>query len=123
MQMQIFGYLALGLAAGVLSGLVGSGGGIVIVPVLVYMFGMSMHMAQGTTMALFLPPIGILAAWAYYQKGFVDIKVALIIAAGFTIGGFFGAKLAVGLSETVLRRTFAVMLAAVAAKMFLQGAG
>jgi len=121
--MQIFGYLALGLAAGVLSGLVGSGGGIVIVPVLVYMFGMSMHMAQGTTMALFLPPIGILAAWAYYQKGFVDIKVALIIAAGFTIGGFFGAKLAVGLSETVLRRTFAVMLAAVAAKMFLQGAG
>ncbi len=119
--MEIAGLIALGLLAGVLSGLVGSGGGIVIVPALIYLFRQSAHMAQGTTMALFLPPIGILAAYAYYQKGFVDIRAALLIALGFTIGGFFGAKLAIGLSETVLKRVFASMLAIIAAKMFIQG--
>jgi uncharacterized protein len=119
--MEIAGFLALGLFAGVLSGLVGSGGGIVIVPALIYLFGKSAHLAQGTTMALFLPPIGILAAWAYYQKGYVDIRAALLIALGFTIGGFFGAKVAVGLSEPVLKRIFASMLAIIAAKMFIQG--
>jgi len=118
--MEIAGYIVLGLFAGVLSGLVGSGGGIVIVPALIYLFRQSAHMAQGTTMALFLPPIGILAAWAYYQKGFVDVRAALLIALGFTIGGFFGAKIAVGLSESVLRRIFASMLVVIAAKMFLQ---
>ncbi|HEU0117716.1 MAG TPA: sulfite exporter TauE/SafE family protein [Alphaproteobacteria bacterium] len=123
MQMQIFGYIALGLIAGVLSGLVGSGGGIIIVPALVYFFGLTMHTAQGTTMALFLPPIGILAAWSYYQHGNVDIKAALLVAAGFTLGGFFGAKVALNLSEDVLRKTFAIMLAAVAVKMFMQKAG
>jgi uncharacterized protein len=119
--MQVTGYVLLGLFAGVLSGLVGSGGGIVIVPALIYLFGLSVHTAQGTTMAMMLPPIGILAAWSYYQSGFVDVRAAIIIALGFFIGGFFGGKLAIGLSELTLRRIFASMLVLIAAKMFLQG--
>lgn len=118
--MQIFGYVLLGLLAGILSGLMGIGGGIIIVPALVYFFGQSMHTAQGTTLLLFLPPIGALAVWNYYQKGMVDIRAAIIIALGFIIGGFLGSKLAISLSEVTLRRTFAVILLAVAAKMFFQ---
>jgi len=119
--MEIAGYIALGLFAGVLGGLFGGGGAIVIVPALIYLFRQSAHMAQGTTMALFLPPVGILAAWAYYQKGFVDVRAAMFIALGFLIGGFFGSKIAIGLSECALRRVFASVLALVAAKMFMQG--
>lgn len=114
---QALGYVLLGLVAGALSGLVGIGGGVFIIPVLVFVFGMGQHQAQGTSLALLLPPIGILAAWTYYKQGFVDVKVAALICLGFVLGGFFGAKLAVGMSNATLRRVFGVFLLLVGAKM------
>jgi len=113
----ILPYLLLGLLAGILSGLIGIGGGIIIVPALVLLFGFSQHQAQGTTLALLIPPIGILAAWAYYQQGYVNLKVAAIICAGFFLGGFLGAKLATSLPSLVLEKIFGVALLLIAFKM------
>lgn len=112
------GLVVLGLVAGVFSGLVGIGGGIIIVPALIFLFGFSQHVAQGTTLALLVPPIGLLAALAYYQKGLVNLPAAAIICAGFVVGGFIGGKWAVGLSDQLLRKTFAVVLVLIALKMF-----
>lgn len=103
--------------AGILSGVVGIGGGIIIVPALVFVFGMSQLEAQGTTLALLIPPVGILAAWSYYTHGFVDIKAALLIIAGFLIGGLIGGKIAIGLPNTVLQKIFGVVLLLVSIKM------
>jgi uncharacterized membrane protein YfcA len=110
-------YLLLGLAAGFLSGLIGIGGGIIIIPALVFLFGLSQHQAQGTTLALMVPPIGILAAWTYYSKGFVDLKIAAFICVGFLFGGLFGARLGSGLSNDVLEKVFGVALLLIALKM------
>ena len=99
-------FIALGLAAGLLSGLVGVGGGIIVVPALVLFFGFTQHQAQGTTLAMMVPPIGILAAWAYYSQGHVDIKAAGLLCAGFVIGGYLGGKAAVTLSTPVLTKAF-----------------
>ncbi len=93
--------ILLGVVAGVLSGLIGIGGGVIIVPALVLLFGFSQHLAQGTTLALLVPPIGILAAWSYYRQGNVNIEAALFIVIGFLVGSLFGAKLAAGLSDVV----------------------
>jgi uncharacterized membrane protein YfcA len=76
-------YVLLGLIAGTLSGLVGIGGAVLIIPALVWFFGMSQHNAQGTTLALMVPPIGILAAWSYYRAGYADLKAAALICGGF----------------------------------------
>jgi len=116
---QIIGFLALGLFAGIVSGLIGIGGGIVIVPTLVFLFHFSQHRAQGTTLALLVPPIGILAAWAYYRQGYVDLKVAALICAGFVIGGLLGAKVATSLSNAMLEKVFGVALLLIALKMIL----
>jgi uncharacterized membrane protein YfcA len=112
-------YLLLGIVAGVLSGLVGIGGGIIIVPALVFLFGMSQHHAQGTTLALLVPPIGILAAWTYYRAGYVDIRVAVLVAIGFVAGSFLGARIATNISETALERVFGVALVLIGVKMIL----
>jgi uncharacterized membrane protein YfcA len=110
-------YLLLGLIAGALSGLIGIGGGVIIVPVLIFLFGFSQHQAQGTTLAMLVPPIGILAAWTYYKHGFVDLKVASLLALGFFIGSLFGAKFATGLSNVLLEKIFGVALLLIALKM------
>lgn len=110
-------YLLLGLVAGCLSGLIGIGGGVLIVPVLVFWFGMSQHEAQGTTLALLVPPIGLLAAWTYYKQGYVDLKIATFICVGFFIGGLLGAKLATGLSNAVLSKVFGGAILVLALKM------
>ena len=110
-------YLLLGLVAGFLSGLIGIGGGVLIVPVLVFWFGMSQHEAQGTTLALLVPPIGLLAAWTYYKQGYVDLKIAALICVGFFIGGLLGANLATGLSNAVLSKVFGAAILAIALKM------
>jgi uncharacterized membrane protein YfcA len=110
-------YILLGLFAGGLSGLIGIGGGVVIVPALVFLFGMTAHQAQGTTLAVMIPPIGILAAWTYYAQGHVDIKIAVLIAIGFIFGGLFGAKLAVGLSNQMLSKVFGVVIILIGLKM------
>jgi uncharacterized protein len=117
--MQVTGYLVLGLAAGVLSGLIGIGGGIIIIPVLVFVFGLTQHQAQGTTLALMVPPIGLLAALQYYKAGDVDLKIAGLICAGFFIGGLFGAKLAMSISDDLLKKVFGGVLFLVALKMML----
>jgi uncharacterized membrane protein YfcA len=114
---SILSYLMLGLLAGGLSGLIGIGGGIIIVPALVFLFGMSQHQAQGTTLALLVPPIGILAAYTYYRQGFVNLKVAGFICIGFIIGSLFGARFATAISDTNLQRIFGVALLLVAIKM------
>ncbi len=114
------GGLAAGVVAGVFAGLVGVGGGIVIVPILVYLFKMDQHTAQGTSLAMLLPPTGILAFWKYYQAGHVDIKLAVMIAIGVVIGGYFGGAWAQQINQVVLRKGFAVLMIVAAVKMFFQ---
>ena len=107
----------LGLAAGILSGLIGIGGGIIIVPALVFIFGFSQHQAQGTTLALLVPPIGILAAYNYYKAGHVDLRIALLLAIAFIAGSYFGSKLAIRLPQELLKKIFGIFLLLVAIKM------
>jgi uncharacterized protein len=114
---QVLSYILLGLAAGILSGLVGIGGGILIVPALVFLFGFSQQQAQGTTLALLVLPIGLLAAWTYYKQGFVDIRVVGLIAAGFVVGSFFGARNATAISNEVLGKVFGIFLVLIGLKM------
>jgi len=110
-------YIALGLVAGILSGLIGIGGGVIIVPALVFLYGFSQHQAQGTTLALMVPPIGLPAAWTYFKQGQVQFEVAILICVGFFMGGFLGAKLATGISNVMLERVFGVAMLIVAGKM------
>lgn len=112
--------ILVGVVVGVISGLVGVGGGIVMVPILVYAYGMSQHMAQGTTLALLLPPTGALAFWQYYKAGHADLKLGLLMAIGVFFGGYFGGRVAQHISTGGLRRIFAVVLIGVALKMLLQ---
>ena len=110
-------YVVLGLLAGILSGLIGIGGGVMIVPSLIFWFGFSQQEAQGTTLGLLVPPIGILAAWTYYQQGYVNIRVAALICLGFVLGGLFGAKVAVVLPSEILEKIFGVALLLIGLKM------
>ncbi len=110
-------YILLGILAGVLSGLIGIGGGVIIVPSLIFWFGFSQQEAQGTTLGLLVPPIGILAAWTYYQQGYVNLKVAILICLGFVLGGLLGAKLAINLPSNILEKVFGIALLLIALKM------
>lgn len=110
----------IGLAAGLLGGMFGLGGAIIIIPALVMILGYSQQMAQGTTLMMMVLPVGALAAFQYYQKGFVDVKAALILAAFFFVGGYFGAKFATQIPQDVLKKTFAVLLVGIAIKMWFQ---
>jgi len=116
-MIQNFLYLLLGLIAGAFSGLIGIGGGTIIVPALIFLFGMSQHQAQGTTLALLVPPIGFLAAWTYYKQGYVDLRIAALICMGFFFGGLLGAKFATRLSNVVLERVFGLALLLISLKM------
>ena len=107
----------LGIIAGGLSGLIGIGGGVIIVPALIFLFGLSQHQAQGTTLALLVPPIGILGAWVYYKQGYVDLRIAAVICIGFFLGSMFGAKLATSLSNILLQRIFGIALLLISLKM------
>jgi uncharacterized membrane protein YfcA len=118
-MIMIFLYLLLGLIAGILGGLLGIGGAIIIIPCLVLIFGLSQHAAQGTTLALMVPPIGLLAAWTYYKAGFVDLKVAGLICLGFFIGGFIGARYAAQIPDDVLRKIFGAVLLIASLRMIL----
>jgi uncharacterized protein len=109
--------LIIGLAAGMLSGLVGVGGGIIIVPALVFFLGFTQHEAQGTSLGLLLLPVGILAVMNYYNKGYIDIKVVLVMCVAFVIGGWLGSKLALSLSQETIKKVFAVVLFYTAFKM------
>jgi uncharacterized protein len=112
--------LLIGLFAGCLSGLLGIGGGLVIVPALIMFAGLTQHQAQGTSLALLLLPIGLAGAWAYYQQGLIDFKLIGPIALGFTVGAFLGAQYAVHLPVEVLKRAFGILLIVVGFKFLLK---
>jgi len=114
-------YILLGLLAGTLSGLIGIGGGVLIVPALVLPFNLSQHEAQGTTLALLVPPIGILAAWEYYRHGYVNVKIAAFVCLGFVLGGLLGARLATGIPDVLLGRIFGMALLLISLKMIFWG--
>lgn len=109
--------LLIGLVVGVISGVVGIGGGILFIPALVYLLGMDQYKAQGTSLGALLAPVGLLAFLEYYRKGHADLRVALLLALGFFIGGYFGAAFAVQVPQLWLRRIFAITLFAVGGKM------
>lgn len=108
----------IGAVAGILSGVFGLGGAILIIPALVMFLGYSQQMAQGTALVMMVLPVGALAAYQYYQKGLVDVKAAMIMATLFFVGGYFGAKLATQIPEGVLKKSFAIVLVAIAIKMW-----
>lgn len=109
--------LAMGLIAGILSGMVGIGGGIVLVPALIYFFGFSQHSAQGTVLFMFLMPIGILGAFNYWSAGHIDWKVALIMCSTFIAGSYFGSKIAISVDALTLKRIFGAVIFLLSLKM------
>jgi len=102
--------IVIGLLAGILSGLVGVGGGIVMIPLLIMFLGLTQHQAQGTALFAMLPPIGILAAMNYYKEGFVKWEYAAVMALTFVVGGYFGSKLAISLPDQTVRKVFGVIM-------------
>ncbi len=100
----------IGLSAGVIAGALGVGGGIIIVPALVFIFGMSQHHAQGTSLAVLLFPVGILAVMNYYRKGYVNFKYALILIVAFVLGSYFGSLFSVNLPESTLKKLFGILM-------------
>ena len=117
--MQQLLFIILGVVVGTLAGLLGIGGAIFVIPVLVYVFGWEQHMAQGTTLAMLIPPIGILAAWKYYQAGHANLTVAGFLCIGFFVGGYFGGLLANQLTADTLRKVFGVAMLLISLKMIL----
>ena len=107
----------IGIAAGILGGLVGIGGGIIIVPALVYFLSFSQKAAQGTSLGLLLLPVGIFGVLQYYKQGYVDLRVVAIIAVGFLAGSYFGSKIALSFSQETVKKIFAVVLLLIAFKM------
>ena len=113
-------FLSIGLGAGVLSGLLGIGGGILVIPALIFWGGMGQKTAQGTSLLMMLPPIGLFAAWEYFKRGEAQVWPAAWLCAGFLLGGFLGARWTLGLPELLLRRAFAVLLIAAAVNLLLK---
>jgi uncharacterized membrane protein YfcA len=111
--------LIIGVAAGMLSGFVGVGGGILIVPALVFFLGFTQHQAQGTSLAMMIPPIGLLAVWNYYKAGQVNMTAAAILCMTFFIGAFFGSKLSIAMDPTKVKKIFGVVMMAASLKLLL----
>lgn len=109
--------LVIGLAAGIMGGLVGIGGGIVIVPALIYFLSFSQKEAQGTSLGILLLPIGILGVWQYYKAGYVDMRIVWLVAGGFLAGSYFGSKIALSLPQEMVKKIFAILMIVVAFKM------
>ena len=111
--------VVIGIITGVMAGMLGIGGAIIMIPALVFLLGISQQTAQGTSLAVMLPPVGIIAAYNYYKAGHVNIKFAIILAVFFLVGSYFGSKYALTLSQATLKRIFGVLLLLVAAKMLI----
>ena len=118
--MEIFILLLIGLVAGAASGILGLGGGIIIIPGLVYFLHYTQKGAQGTSLAMLLPPIGLLAAINYYNAGYVNIKAAAFLIIAFIVGSYFSSKFAVALPEPIIKKVFAVFLLFYAVKLFVE---
>jgi uncharacterized protein len=112
--------LLLGFVIGIISGLVGIGGGALAIPAMIYLFGMSQHRAQGTSIAFLLAPIGIFAFWQYFKAGNVDVRMAVLLAIGFAAGGYFGGRWAQQLPDLILKRSFAVLLILLAIQLWFK---
>ncbi|MEE9904425.1 sulfite exporter TauE/SafE family protein [Chlorobium sp.] len=113
----------IGIAAGLLSGMFGVGGGVIIVPALVLMLGMNQHSATATSLVALLLPVGILGVLEYYRAGKISVDniwIGLVIAAGLFAGAFFGAKIAGSLSGDILRKAFAVFIGIVALRLWFK---
>lgn len=110
--------ILIGLAGGFLSGTFGIGGGIIIVPSLVFLVGMTQSGAQGTSLTMMLAPVGILAVINYYKAGYVNLKYAVILMVFFVVGSYFGSKMAIHLPDSTLKKAFAVLLLLTGVKMF-----
>ena len=108
--MRLIGWIFCGVVAGTCGGLLGIGGGLIMIPLMVYVFGLTQHQAQGTSLAVMVPPVGLLAAWHYYASGHVQLAMAAYICVGFVVGGLLGAQLADQLSDLWLRRLFGAVL-------------
>ncbi len=117
---MILTFVLIGLAAGVLAGLFGIGGGILIVPALVFFGGMTIQTATGTSLGALLLPVGLLGAVVYYREGHLDARAALLLALGMFVGAYLGATLSQSLKAAVLSRLFAVFLVAVAVRMWVK---
>ena len=113
----ILSLVLIGILAGILSGLVGVGGGVIMVPLLVLLFGMSQHQAQGTSLTVLAVPVTAVAVYNYYNEGHINIKFALVIAVFFVAGSIIGSKFALGLDQKTLKKIFAVILLIIAGKM------
>jgi uncharacterized membrane protein YfcA len=111
--------LAIGVLTGAVAGMLGIGGAIILIPALVFIMGFSQQTAQGTSLAMMLPPIGLFAAYNYYRAGNVNIKFALILAIAFMAGSYFGSKIAVNLPQALLKKIFGILLLLVGVKMLL----
>ena len=109
--------ILIGVASGLLGGMVGIGGGIIIVPALIYLLGFNQLQAQGTSLALLMLPVGILGVMQYYKQGHVDFSIVIILAAGFVMGSFLGSKLALQLPADTVKKIFASLLLFMAFKM------
>jgi uncharacterized membrane protein YfcA len=111
--------IVIGIITGVMAGMLGIGGAIIMIPALVFLLGISQQTAQGTSLAVMLPPVGIIAAYNYYKAGQVNIRFAIILAVFFLVGSYFGSKLALNLPQPLLKKIFGILLLLVAAKMLL----
>ncbi len=116
----VLSLIMIGLLAGMLSGLVGVGGGIVMVPLLVLLLGFNQHQAQGTSLTVLVVPVTALAVYNYYKEGYINWKYAAIIAVFFVVGSYFGSKLAINIDQKMLKKVFGVVLIVVAGKMLLE---
>jgi len=116
----VFILLAIGLASGIFGGMVGLGGGVIMIPALIYFLGMSQHSAQGTSLAVMLPPVGLLAVMNYYKAGQMNFKYAALIAVAFLIGGYFGSKIALNISPDKMKKVFAIALMIIALNMLIK---
>ncbi len=110
-------YIILGIVAGIFSGLFGIGGGLILIPALVFLFGLTQHQAQGTTLAIMVPPIGLLAAWRYYYSGNVKLDIAGFVCLGFFVGGLVGAHFIQNVPDPLLKKVFGIFLLVVSLRM------
>jgi uncharacterized membrane protein YfcA len=110
----------IGLSAGIVSGLMGVGGAIIIVPALVFFFGLTQHQAQGTSLAVLLFPVGFLAFWNYYRQGYVNFKIALIVMLAFFVGGYLGSLVAVRVPEKLLKTAFGILIVFLGLRMIFK---
>ena len=110
MPLSFLGFLAIGAVTGAVSGMFGIGGGVFVIPAMVWLYGFDQKAATGTSLAMLLPPIGIVAFWQYYKADLVSVPAALLLVAGFVAGSYLSAGYAIGLPQLLVKRMFGGLL-------------